>query len=148
MSELREWPYVPPPNGFWSGFWWFLDNKWPTERQWVTIWIILILLLMFTMAWLEPSLWKVERFNTILQAVTITGLINMVLAYHFSANQGQQLSSQNTQEALRLARETHAAASQGDPAKQRAEGAGEAAGAAADRAAELAEEAEETPRGP
>ena len=83
-----------------------LGPGWPrTERAWVTFWVFIILMSMLTMAWIEPSLWQEERFNTILQAVAITGLINMVLAFHFSANQGQQEAHKTSSDAIAIARQ-------------------------------------------
>jgi len=92
-------------------FWEFLHRLgpgWPTERQWVTIWIVLLSLLMMVGGYMRPALWEIDIYKTILQAVVITGLLNMVLAFHFSANQGQHQSSENTRDALRLAREAQA----------------------------------------
>lgn len=94
-------------------FWEWLNRLgpgWPvlTERQWVTVGLFAVFMTMLFMAFDDPALWSVDLFKTVFQAVVITGLINMVLAFHFSANHGQTQSSENTGAAISLAREAQA----------------------------------------
>lgn len=91
MSELRQWAYTPPPQGFWAGFWWFMDNKWPTERQWVTLLLAVLIGSLLKMADHDPTLWQVELFKTLLTASVITGALNMVMAFHFAANKSDEV---------------------------------------------------------
>lgn len=77
-------------------FWAFLDKYWPTERQWVTIWLFALIFVLLTMAYNSPTLWGVEVFKVIIQAVVLTGMLNMVLAFHFAANKGDEDRTANT----------------------------------------------------
>lgn len=72
--------------------------KWPQigERQWVTIGTFAFAVLLLAMAWLNPALWEVEVFKVIIQAVVLTGLLNMVLAFHFASNKGSETARENT----------------------------------------------------
>ncbi len=74
--------------------------KWPTERQWVTMGLFALTVMMLIMAYRKPDLWKVESFKSILQAVMITGLLNMVAAFHFTANKSDETKSENTAKAF------------------------------------------------
>ena len=65
---------------------------WPTERQWVTIATFGLVLVLLAMAHANPRLWDVEVFKVIIQAAVLTGLLNMILAFHFSANKGDEVS--------------------------------------------------------
>lgn len=56
------------------------------ERHFVTLAIFLLATGMFLMARENPSLWDIELFKIILQAVVISGIIGSILAFHFSAN--------------------------------------------------------------
>ena len=86
--------------------WSFLDRAlarlpgWPTERQWVTIAIFVLILVMLGMADANPRLWDVEVFKVIIQAAVLTGLLNMILAFHFSANKSDETKSANTGKAF------------------------------------------------
>lgn len=71
------------------------------ERQWVTIGIFGLAILLLGMAWRNPALWEVEVFKVIVQAVVLTGLLNMVLAFHFSSNKGDGQARENTAAAFR-----------------------------------------------
>ena len=86
--------------------WTFLDRAlarlpgWPTERQWVTISIFVLILVMLGMADANPLLWDIEVFKVIIQAAVLTGLLNMILAFHFSANKSDETKSANTGKAF------------------------------------------------
>ena len=76
--------------------------KWPEigERQWVTIAIFALAVLLLGMAAANPALWEVEVFKVIIQAVVLTGLLNMVLAFHFASNKGSETARENTGKAF------------------------------------------------
>ena len=76
--------------------------KWPQigERQWVTIATVGFAILLLAMAASNPSLWEVEVFKVIIQAVVLTGLLNMVLAFHFASNKGSEAARENTGKAF------------------------------------------------
>lgn len=74
---------------------------WPTERAWVTIAIYAMAMTMLVMGWVDRSLWDVELFKVLIQAVIISGLINMVLAFHFAANKSDETKAENTGAAFR-----------------------------------------------
>lgn len=73
---------------------------WPSERQWVTLGIYALALIILVMGAIDKSLWQIELFKVIAQAVIISGLINMVLAFHFSANKSDETKSENTAKAF------------------------------------------------
>lgn len=101
------------------------------ERHFVTLAIILLIVGMLMMAREDPELWKVELFKTLLTAFTITGFLNMVVSFHFSANKADEKKSDNTSAAFRAIEATAAAA--GAPADIR-----EAAVVAAEKVADAA----------
>lgn len=70
------------------------------ERQWVTIATFALCCLLLGMAWANPALWEVEVFKVIIQAVVLTGILNMVLAFHFSSNKGSEAARENTGKAF------------------------------------------------
>ncbi len=70
------------------------------ERQWVTIGMFALTVGMLWMAHDNPKLWEVKLFEVILQAVVLTGLLNMVAAFHFSSNKGSEVSRENTGKAF------------------------------------------------
>lgn len=72
-----------------------------TERQAVTAGLFGLTLLMLGMAWMQPGLWDVKLFEVILQAVVLTGLLNMVVAFHFAANKQSEKAAENTGDAFR-----------------------------------------------
>lgn len=82
------------------------------ERQWVTVGTFALACLLLFMAWWNPALWGVEVFKVIIQAVFLTGLLNMVLAFHFSSNKGSETARENTGKAF----DAIVAASGGTPA--------------------------------
>ena len=108
------------------------------ERQWVTIGIFAFALVLLSMAWQNPALWEVEVFKVIVQAVVLTGLLNMVLAFHFASNKGSETSRENTGKAFEAI--TAAATGQLPTPGAAAEGAQDAATAAQDKADDIAKE--------
>ena len=48
----------------------------------------------------DPSLWNVELFKTLITVVIVTGCVNMILAFHFSANKTDEDKSTNTGKAF------------------------------------------------
>lgn len=72
-----------------------------SERQWVTTGLFAMTGAMLAMAYFQPALWDVKLFEVVLQAVVLTGLLNMVTAFHFAANQASQKATENTGEAFR-----------------------------------------------
>ena len=77
-------------------FWEFLERRWPGERAWVVILLAILIGSMLKMADHNPELWEVELFKTLLTAAIITGALNMVLAFHFSANKDDEEKTRNT----------------------------------------------------
>lgn len=73
---------------------------WPSERQWVTIATFGLVLVLLAMAHRNPRLWDVEVFKVIIQAAVLTGLLNMILAFHFAANKGDEAKAENTGKAF------------------------------------------------
>lgn len=69
-----------------SALWKLINDRFPTERQWVTIAILVLIYTMLIMADNNPLLWKEETFKDIFKTIVLTGFLNMVLAFHFSAN--------------------------------------------------------------
>lgn len=75
--------------------WQFLDKQidrlpgWPNERQWVTVMIFATAWTLLRMAVTNGTLWDVELFKIILQAVMISAIIGSIIAFHFSANNHQ-----------------------------------------------------------
>ncbi len=110
-----------------------------TERHWVTIGIFMLAVTLLAMAWWTPDLWGVEVFKVIIQAVVLTGLLNMVLAFHFTSNKGSEQARENTG---KLADAFKAAANAGNVANAdaAAEGATAVADAATEKAHEITEE--------
>lgn len=67
-----------------------------SERQWVTTGLFALTVMMLGMAWVQPALWDVKLFEVIMQAVVLTGLLNMVAAFHFAANKQNETATENT----------------------------------------------------
>jgi hypothetical protein len=74
--------------------------KWFNERQGVTIGLFAFAVLMLFMARENPKLWDVKLFEVIFQAVVLTGLLNMVAAFHFASNKGSETARENTGKAF------------------------------------------------
>lgn len=73
---------------------------WPSERQWVTLGLFGFALIMLAMAKDDPKLWDVKLFEVVFQAVVLTGLLNMVVAFHFAANKNDEAKVENTRAAF------------------------------------------------
>ncbi len=87
--------------------------KGPGERGWVTLGIFAFAAAMLMMARENPKLWDVKLFEIILQAVVLTGLLNMVAAFHFGSNKGSETATENTGKAFQAI--TAAATGQAPP---------------------------------
>lgn len=74
--------------------------QWPNERQWVTAGLFWLAVFMLVMGMNDPTLWRVDTFKSLLQAVVITGLLNMVAAFHFSANKSDADKTASTKAAF------------------------------------------------
>ena len=71
------------------------------ERQGVTLGLFAFASLLLGMAWEDTNLWEVEVFKVVLQAVVLTGLLNMVAAFHFASSKGSETARENTGAAFR-----------------------------------------------
>lgn len=81
--------------------WQWLDRRtWPTERQWVTIATFALAGSMLKMAEVHRDLWNVELFKTLLTLVIGTAIVNMILAFHFTANKSDETKADNTGKAF------------------------------------------------
>ena len=83
-----------------AGLTWAQRLKGPTERQGVTLGMFMLTLIMLAMVREDPKLWDVKLFEVVFQAVVLTGLLNMILAFHFAANKGDETKSDNTGKAF------------------------------------------------
>lgn len=94
---------------------------WPDERQWVTIALFSISGGLLLMAREDPHLWNVKLFEVVLQALVLTGLLNMVTAFHFAANKGEREANvrraENVGKAFDAISAAAAAAGNDDPTK-------------------------------
>ena len=87
-----------------------------TERQWFTVGMFALTGAMLAMAWDNPQLWEVKLFELVLQAIVITGLLNMAGAFHFAANQNNEQATENTGKAFDAIRAAAAATPVSDAA--------------------------------
>ena len=71
-----------------------------TERHWITIGIFVLVFFMLGMTIHNPALWEVKLFEVAFQAIVLTGLLNLILAFHFSANKGGETARENAGKAL------------------------------------------------
>jgi hypothetical protein len=77
-------------------FWEFWDRVlsrlpgWPTEKQLVMLTTFAMGFMMIMMAKYDPALWGVELFKTLITVVIVTGCINMILAFYFTANKSDE----------------------------------------------------------
>lgn len=77
-------------------FWTFLDKfldrmpGWPSEKQLVMLTTFAMGFVMLIMARTDAALWNVELFKTLITVVIVTGCINMILAFYFTANKGDE----------------------------------------------------------
>lgn len=99
MTDKRRWPLHIN-----------LTIKPLGERQAVTAAIFLLAAGMLFMARENPELWEIDLFTIILQAVVISGIIGSILAFHFAANQGDEVKSENTARAFEAITATASAA--------------------------------------
>lgn len=104
------------------------------ERHFISLAVILMIAGMLIMARENTELWEVELFKTLLTAITITGFLNMILGFHFSATKSDEVKTENTGKAFEAIAKTADAAA--NPPKD----IKEAAVAAAERTAEAAVE--------
>lgn len=70
------------------------------ERQSVTLGLFALAVMLLLMARENPKLWDVKLFELILQAIILTGLLNLVGAFHFSSNKGSETARENTGKAF------------------------------------------------
>lgn len=88
-------------------FWDFLNSLldrlpgWPTEKQLVMLTTFGMGAAMLAMAGNDPTLWDVELFKTLITVVIVTGCINMILAFYFTANKSDEKRIENTGAAFR-----------------------------------------------
>lgn len=77
-------------------FWQFMNRcldrlpGWPTEKQLVMLTTFAMGFMMIIMAKGDPALWNIELFKTLITVVIVTGCINMVLAFYFTANKSDE----------------------------------------------------------
>lgn len=117
-------------------FWDWLSRigpGWPTERQWVTIALVVTLWIMLQMAVNNPQLWDVKLFEILIQGFALTGMLNMVLAFHFAANKSDEDKSANTG---KMADAMRAVAEKAGPSTDREAVAAQQVAEAADRKAD------------
>lgn len=74
--------------------------RWPNERQWVTLGVFSLTVGMMAMAVNDPKLWEVKLFEVVFQAIVLTGLLNLILAFHFASNKGSETARENTGKAF------------------------------------------------
>lgn len=114
----------------------WLDRRWPTERGWVTIGTFVLAGSMLKMAEVHRELWNVELFKTLLTLVIGTAIVNMILAFHFTANKSDETKADNTAKAFDAIKATAENVGTSDAA---ADAADATARAAADKADEFKE---------
>lgn len=83
-----------------AGITWSQRLKGPTERQAVTLGIFTLAGAMLLMAREDPKLWDIKLFEILVQGVILTGLLSMVLAFHFAANKADEAKADNTGKAF------------------------------------------------
>lgn len=87
-------------------FWQFFDKLldrlpgWPSEKQLVMLTTFAMGFIMLVMARNDAALWNVELFKTLITVVIVTGCINMILAFYFTANKADEVKSENTGKAF------------------------------------------------
>jgi hypothetical protein len=83
-------------------FWQFFDRTlarlpgWPSERQVVTFINVFLIWIMLRMARENGTLWDVEVFKVVFQALVLTGFLNMAMAFFFAANKSDEAKAENT----------------------------------------------------
>lgn len=106
-----------------KNLWEFLDSLldrlpgWPSEKQLVMLTTFGMGFMMIIMARNDPSLWGVELFKTLITVVIVTGCVNMILSFYFTANKSDEQRSTNTGKAFDAitAAATAAGSGAGDP---------------------------------
>jgi hypothetical protein len=89
-----------------NNFWQFADSLlnrlpgWPTEKQLVMLTTFAMGFMMLIMAQNNMALWNIELFKTLITVVIVTGCVNMVLAFYFTANKSDETRSANTAKAF------------------------------------------------
>ena len=89
-----------------SNVWEFLDSLlnrrpgWPSEKQLVMLTTFGMGFAMLVMARNDAQLWSVELFKTLITVVIVTGCINMILAFYFTANKEAESATSNTGKAF------------------------------------------------
>lgn len=76
----------------------------PNERQLVSGTTVAFAVFLILLGKTDHALWNNEFYKLIVQAVVVTGFVNMILAYHFSAKHGDETKDANTSKALDLAK--------------------------------------------
>ncbi len=77
-------------------FWQFLDGVldrlpgWPSEKQLVMLTTFAMGFMMIIMARNDPALWNVELFKTLTTVIIVTGCVNMILSFYFTANKSDE----------------------------------------------------------
>lgn len=118
-------------------FWAWLDRRWPSERAWVTMATFALAASMLKMAEVHRDLWNVELFKTLLTLVIGTAIVNMILAFHFTANKSDETKAANTG---KMADAMKAVAENAGPPADATDAAADAAEQTADAAAKKADE--------
>lgn len=104
-----------------NNFWQFLDRTidrlpgWPSEKQLVMLTTFGMGFTMLVMARNDAALWNVELFKTLITVVIVTGCVNMILAFYFTANKQDEQKSENTAKAFEAITATANAAGVQDP---------------------------------
>lgn len=73
---------------------------WPNERQSVSLGLFGITCFMLVMAIYNPMLWGIEVFKVLIQAFGITGVLNLVAGFYFSANKDGEHNTAKAFEAI------------------------------------------------
>lgn len=73
-----------------AGITWRQRFRGLTERQGVTLGVFALAVGMLMMARETPGLWDQKLFEILVQGVILTGLLSMVLGFHFSANKNDE----------------------------------------------------------
>lgn len=110
------------------------------ERHFISLSVILMIVGMLLMARENPELWEVELFKTLLTAITITGFLNMILSFHFSASKEDEKKTENTHKAFEAIAETAKASGSTDVRQAAAKAAEQTADAAKAEAEHIAED--------
>lgn len=91
----------PHAMTFW-GWLYCLGPGWPQlkERQLVSMGVFALVVMMLWMAKADKTLWDIELFKLLLTTFSVTGLVNMVLGFHYSATKNQETATENTGKAF------------------------------------------------